>query len=1532
SANLSDLSDAKKEDLKHLTERANELQTQLDIYQSQQSIPQIPTDLSEQINSLIQELQAVKQQQPKNQELYSTAINEIRQLENNNLSGQQLKDAIKDALQGINIPKNVETQINSIQEKVNKINVEDLTEQIKALQTQLQQPQTQPQQVDLSSITTQLEKIQTKLGQNAQSEKLDNLEHQIKIIANTMPKQISAPSDSDGKPPPKYDAKTSTCSHHLDTKETKCTANYFNIAQPQKGGQHGGNESLREKIVGILRTNLSEINDLQKLKELKGNAYELIKKHEKKKLTTQAQTEANEKVTQAKAEADATVAKVKAEADEKVTKAQAEADTVKNKLKEVEDKLTSEASIQDLNAEKDTLIKANKILSDSIQTMKGSMEENEKAVTTKEAELSELNKTIEELQQKKLPTLTEDQTKLQSDISELETQKTNLQTEIEEKTEANIKIQDEILKQESIKTDLQTNYESLHKKVEQLNTSKLEIETMLQTNLTTLGRSDTNNTDFNDLVTQYKTQIEELQKNLPRVNEEDFEKMNSLLAKQGIRSDGNYEQKLQSLNVAIDTLTRLNEEYSKFEAAPHLHITGDLTTENQKKLTEYTTKISEYDTTNILILTGMPIKNIHLNWAYTQDDKVNNRKEMIEKINTHMQHIIDFVNGPYRYILAIPFNDNESITYAQEKVIDFYNKELIDIHNEKKIIDYRNVAQLFYLDDVMDHSIFKTFTDEKQQLNDFVKFVKNKSESDANISVPYNRVIHVVDIINKVVDLDSAVKDDIVKNQLWALYSLLEAHRVKCMNHNAFYKMIIDPDKKQYIETEIRTAIKTGTDDEHTERKYSIEKANEILNASRIVTILKLNKYDESTPYNICRYRPYVNNQSMLLGFNPEQTNYGLVQDYKKIPDTDFNWYSLGNFNKIYWPSGNPENDNSRFLEENEVIPELLIKNNLMKGKDVFITGYGSSGSGKTTSLIYNSATKQSGIIVEMCNYIHSKKQTTNIILTVYEIGIDENNDNKVTTTPHDTKSFTWSDDIGYHNSTRNKEQNVAKTEKLGEVIKKLVTEQRQTKPTMNNPHSSRSHVLCAVEFVEEENQTPMGKLILGDFAGVENEFDEKNVFILQKFHQNQESFDGVTIPEEYEIEVANENDFLENIPDTIPNVDKVLSYYNINDLKPKKFVVDEGLKDTSNKTFPRPIRDDSEYYDKQVVRISQKSKKEPKKISAWEGSTHGEKILEAKKAELLDYATQIGNNSSNNADLLKTIQKIESIGGYDFKEKDTYNEIGYKQTLINHAKQLNAINEKLREEYNNNKADLTNQRNNELNRKQRENLSPIMAYITSDHKHLYNMDKDKEKLQGLTKEILETIEKFNTYIEQLGYIQKLVVIPRKLEGNFINSELKALREHILQCMVAKSGGNRFAVPVIDNACTSTFRDNSKKSFMIPVKTDREIQNMGKSHIMDCIQTILNNKPFPEIYKDLQVTIFTVFNLNAKTDNPPSIPYIDINKMKHIKPYPNKQVIEELTSHIKEEEKTKIKMLTDSKGWKDYPAQNASNTQFQKLI
>lgn len=200
--------------------------------------------------------------------------------------------------------------------------------------------------------------------------------------------------------------------------------------------------------------------------------------------------------------------------------------------------------------------------------------------------------------------------------------------------------------------------------------------------------------------------------------------------------------------------------------------------------------------------------------------------------------------------------------------------------------------------------------------------------------------------------------------------------------------------------------------------------------------------------------------------------------------------YIFGPFTKIFIPD-----QNAQAIANSEVIRSTIIKK-LDSGKDICIFGYGQSGGGKTSLLIYykqcaNDAGEM-GIMSRICD----QTKYTNMTIRIKEVGESAINDNEF----YKSKKFikngqNWelqspiSELKSQDGSTVNPE--VLKT--LGGYVFFVTENMRLTKGTTNNPISSRTHIFVFIKF--EDGPT----LIIGDFAGVENVFDCKNSKVLNQ-------------------------------------------------------------------------------------------------------------------------------------------------------------------------------------------------------------------------------------------------------------------------------------------------------------------------------------------------------------------------------------------------------------------------------------------------
>lgn len=249
------------------------------------------------------------------------------------------------------------------------------------------------------------------------------------------------------------------------------------------------------------------------------------------------------------------------------------------------------------------------------------------------------------------------------------------------------------------------------------------------------------------------------------------------------------------------------------------------------------------------------------------------------------------------------------------------------------------------------------------------------------------------------------------------------------------------------------------------------------------------------------------------------------------------NNYILGPFTKVFHPELNNKAVSERLDEAFSLLSD---------GKTVLILGYGASGAGKTSSLIYNnqgaSDDERNGILISLCNKMALEKGYTKITVSAAEFFTDQKNQDA--TKPRlrrlgpDEDSYKWlkfsfekgnflldEGEDGYTHKNNFKDRIVEckrkkdaaivanqQTDKikcetqfknksnLGELLIHLIDSDRYVKATTNNPNSSRSHAIICIKFEGDEKSTTTPKLLIGDFAGVENTFACTDNDVLQRF------------------------------------------------------------------------------------------------------------------------------------------------------------------------------------------------------------------------------------------------------------------------------------------------------------------------------------------------------------------------------------------------------------------------------------------------
>jgi hypothetical protein len=159
--------------------------------------------------------------------------------------------------------------------------------------------------------------------------------------------------------------------------------------------------------------------------------------------------------------------------------------------------------------------------------------------------------------------------------------------------------------------------------------------------------------------------------------------------------------------------------------------------------------------------------------------------------------------------------------------------------------------------------------------------------------------------------------------------------------------------------------------------------------------------------------------------------------------------------------------------------------------------------------------------------------------------------------------------------------------------------------------------------------------------------------------------------------------------------------------------------------------------------------------------------------------------------------------------------------------------------------------------------------------KGVYNADVKQNHINA-AKTIIETTR------NQLKYAEKICKI-RRAEGYYINYTLQQMRDDIRKTVLAKGDG---LSPDFVNDCIKDYCEGREYECFKP-----EIQNNSTDNMYEPTSLIFKNIKkylYPNqtsddnnaFFKKILVGIFCVFNISNIANNPPPVPYVDINELK----------------------------------------------------
>ena len=472
--------------------------------------------------------------------------------------------------------------------------------------------------------------------------------------------------------------------------------------------------------------------------------------------------------------------------------------------------------------------------------------------------------------------------------------------------------------------------------------------------------------------------------------------------------------------------------------------------------------------------------------------------------NDYISNFLRVINGILRIpliykLLTLTSADYESLFNGQNPAaLNNFKNGLVNLLN----INFNKTISVDGLTDV-----------------DILKYTQHLSTKKSNPE----QLIYILNIISK--EIERLAYD--IKHKL-SIMIIIAIHH--------YLVNTVDPFWKKYISLNDMLNNKNRTK-HFIEFESSLNAKLEEKSKTSVITYLKIrNDTQVDRVYNKSRFRIFLDSQPkksrMLLYYNDDNYEY---KKYNTTPDptapvaenvttpteTYTQQYMFGGFTDIFLPVETNMDIASR-------MGDIIVK--LQTGSPVFILGYGASGAGKTSSLIYyknaNEPTNKDGVLVHLCNKMAKSGYTKIEVQCVeyyYKNGDGDGDgdgskkeeevskESEVFTFKYNNTGFILENEMTHSTVHEYRLKNMKKTKNtktdqttfkngtpLGELIIHLVDTDRLVKATTNNPNSSRSHTLVFIKLTKTGET--VANLVVGDFAGVENVFDCNNLTVLEKF------------------------------------------------------------------------------------------------------------------------------------------------------------------------------------------------------------------------------------------------------------------------------------------------------------------------------------------------------------------------------------------------------------------------------------------------
>jgi polyhydroxyalkanoate synthesis regulator protein len=129
----------------------------------------------------------------------------------------------------------------------------------------------------------------------------------------------------------------------------------------------------------------------------------------------------------------------------------------------------------------------------------------------------------------------------------------------------------------------------------------------------------------------------------------------------------------------------------------------------------------------------------------------------------------------------------------------------------------------------------------------------------------------------------------------------------------------------------------------------------------------------------------------------------------------------------------------------------------------------------------------------------------------------------------------------------------------------------------------------------------------------------------------------------------------------------------------------------------------------------------------------------------------------------------------------------------------------------------------------------------------------------------------------------------RVTEGTYINDSLHKLSSDIINIISFKNQNTVYYLPSFVDKCLPAYCPNQSTCFsMTTKKSDPQIESTILISIYEYLNDgkkydiIAERESVIKFYNDIEICVFCVFNWSRSANNPPPVPYVDINDLKQM--------------------------------------------------